>query len=550
MAITDEALEVAKRIATPTQLAAYLTPKVWGPMESYHVDPWLTMVEKAVLTGILDTTRESFFMINLPPQVGKTSYSGEFLPFWLLGMNPDLRIIFVTYSDDYSRSRGATVREYVRAFGGQLFGVDIDPEYASASDWRIAGHRGGMLSVGIGSQITGRSGDIIIIDDVIKNSQEAASSAEKRRHAAEYAGTIRTRLQPGGTIVITATRWAEDDLSGRILLATQEPGYDGDPWVTLSFPAIAESETDGEIDEDDPLHRKTGEPLPCRFTKPDQPWHDNHFNRIRRSAGMDAYTFACLFQGRPTMRKGGMFPRHNWGWYDPANTPPMTVVARAWDLATTEGGGDWTVGTKAGRLDHYWYVLDVQRQRLNPNGVLDLVKRTAISDGRHVPVLIEQERQGSGKAVLDFYRKELSGWSVSPAKAEGTKEQRATPSSAWQNDGRILLPRDPETGTSPHWVEDFIDEHRQMMGDGRRPPHDDQIDTMSYVVLELMDSGPVEASDPNQTVDLDRVDFVNRLLEDNEVVMERGMPDHLARLLGRKVDHEDEMLSLVGEPEW
>ena len=180
-----------------------------------------------------------------------------------------------------------------------------------------------------------------------------------------------------------------------------------------------------------------------------------------------------------------MFPRENWKRYDPQEIGrnDMDTMERVWDLAATEGGGDWTVGTLVGRKNRSFYILDVRRFRKGAGGVQDEVKRIATIDGYSVPIKIEEERSGAGKSVIASYEKLLIGHVIGPAKAEGSKESRAMPYSAEQQKGNVYLP----FASSVDWdVKAFIDEHAKMMGDGRRPRHDDQIDTAAYAMLDLI----------------------------------------------------------------
>lgn len=427
-----------------------------------------------------------------------TSYAGEYLPFWTLGHYPNTRIIFVSYSDNYSAGRGRAVRDLISAYGRELFGIAVDPVSDSQSDWQIKGHRGGMLSVGIGSQIKGRSGDLIILDDLIKDPGEAGSVVIKKGQIDSYDAVIRQRLQPGGTILITATRAAEDDVPGTIMARQREPGYNGDPWEWTILPGIAEPEDEGDVDDPDEwrdeIGRRIGEPLQCRYSVEGEEWNDNHFYVLKRSIA--PFTFATDVQQRPGDRKGGLFPRDQWRYYDPhGDLPEFVMKCRVWDLATTDGGGDWTVGTLMGKTyDENYYVLDVQRFRLGSNKVREQVKETAkVRDGWSVRIRIEEEKGGAGKTVIEFYKTELVGFDVDAAKAEGSKESRATPWSNVQQAGHAWLPEDAE------WVDAFIDEHAKMMGDGRRPRHDDQIDTAAYCVIEMMGEEACEIMDPNDT---------------------------------------------------
>lgn len=493
--------DLLKIVATPSRLGVYLAPLVWGDGQTYDVDPWLELMEQRVLDAFLDRSTQRFIRCHMPPQIGKTSYSGGFLPFWVLGMFPETRIILVTYSDDYSRLRGGETRDLVKAYGHKLFGINVDPDKEAAGDWRLKGHRGGMLSVGIGSQITGRSGDLIIIDDVIKNIQEAASVVTKDLHRKEYRSTIRPRLQPGGTILMTSTRWAEDDLAGSIEMRENSENYKGERYEVLSFPAIAEPADDETVEDEatwrDILGREMGQPLQCRFTDPDKPWEETIFYNLRDSSD-DFLEFSCVFQQKPVAGEGGMFPPTKWQYYRSDEVPEMRAVCRVWDPAATEGGGDWSVGLKMGRgQDGNYYILDVWRGRVSADLVLATAKQIATGvDGSICEVGVERERAGGGKTTVQFWTIELNreGIRVFECPADDTKEDRARPASTFQQSGHLKLPH-PEEGKE--WVPQLIDQARRMMGDGRRGRYDDMVDTMAYAVRHLMPREAVDFWDPS-----------------------------------------------------
>ena len=268
----------------------------------------------------------------------------------------------------------------------------------------------------------------------------------------------------------------------------------------LEFPAFAEPSDREEanvVDLEawrDVLGRKLGEPLDCRFSRVEGRAPDDFFNKAK--AGMDVMAWSALYQQKPSSREGGMFPVENWQFYEPEESPTPDKEVRVWDMAATEGGGDWTVGCKMARVGDKFYVTDVRRFRKNAGGVQDEVLKTATIDGFGVKIKIEEERGGSGKSVVEAYRRLLVGHTVESAKAEGDKESRATPYSAEQHKRRMFLPR---VGSVSWDVRAFIDEHKKMMGDGRRPAHDDQIDCAAYAMLELLGSGIVEMWVPNQS---------------------------------------------------
>jgi len=180
-----------------------------------------------------------------------------------------------------------------------------------------------------------------------------------------------------------------------------------------------------------------------------------------------------------------MFPKGNWMYWNQGNLPHITRKVRAWDLAATEGAGDWTTGSLGGiGTNRDIYLLDRERFQRNSADVERAVMQTAQRDGYEVKILIEQEKAGAGKALVEHYQRLLPGYNVQPAKIDGAKEVRARPYSAMQNNKRIWLP-EHDTQLCKEW----IGEHAKMMGDGRRPRHDDQIDTMAYCVLDLIGEG-------------------------------------------------------------
>jgi predicted phage terminase large subunit-like protein len=174
------------------------------------------------------------------------------------------------------------------------------------------------------------------------------------------------------------------------------------------------------------------------------------------------------------------------------------VKMRVWDLAASQGDGDWTVGALVGKdFQGEYYVLDIQRFQRSADQVMAAVKQQAQIDGWGCPIRIEEERAGAGKSVVQFYKTELRGRDIDSVKAEGEKVSRFTPYSGLQQQFMVRLPRYKD-GSKPEWVEKFIAEHKQQQADGRGPRHDDQIDTCAYAILEMLDRGVVEIADQQQ----------------------------------------------------
>jgi predicted phage terminase large subunit-like protein len=472
--------EITQALRLPTALACYGNKLLFGA--PYQVPPHVLLIEQKVLAGVLDNSQQSLLMVNLPPRHGKSFYM-MWLCAWLVMMFPHKRIMYVTYSDDFSVVWGRRVKKIIETLGPKLAGVTISKDASANSDWTLENGMGGMLSVGINGNITGRDADIVVVDDVLKDSKDANSKAVKKAIIDQFDSAIRPRLEPGGTMIIISTRWAEDDLAGTLQQREHEdPG--ADQWTKVILPALAEpsedeqqqftEEADFALWEDE-LGRHLGEALwPERF-------NTEHLHKLRAN---NPINFATLYQQTPNVREGGLFPIANWQYYDPAELPPMSAKTTRWDLAASDNAGDYTVGLTLGRgADGKMYVLEVQRFRSDSITVETRVKNTAYRQGVGVTIGIEQERAGAGKTVIAFYQRTLRGFTVKGDRPEGSKEDRAAPVSGHVAGGLVLLPEGAE------WLTDFLHEFKLFP----RGKNDDQVDCLVYAFNELYEgSGGVE----------------------------------------------------------
>lgn len=427
-----------------------------------------------------------------------SSYFSLLLPSWYLGRYPNRTWLNISYNDDRAKAWGRSSRNLLRQHGHPFFGVTVDVESDSAGEWHFRDQPGGMISSGIRSTVNGVTANMVSLDDTLKNMEEANSPQVKRRNMDEFDSVIMGRFQSNPNAptkgLIVNTRLVEDDVGGELLARAAQPGYDGFPVTLINIKAIAEpdpeeaaSMTDEELDAwRDCLGRRVGEPLVSR--------HTPEYYRTRK-ASMPPGMWMSQYQGIPTYSAASMFPEENWRfWVDPDThhdkladdewLPQLTRQVRVWDLASSEGSGDWTVGTLLGR-DQQGRVFVIDRQRFQhaPGEVERLIKATAERDGYGVSIRIERERSGAGITVVDHYKRELLGFDIDGVKAEGDKESRATPYSILQNGQKVHLPRHAD------WVDGWVREHAQMDGKGKRPKHDDQIDTAAYGVRFLIGGG-------------------------------------------------------------
>lgn len=252
-------------------------------------------------------------MICMPPRHGKSELASRRFPAWYLGNNPNKQIIAASYNSDLSNDFGREVRNIVNSPEFRvLFNVSLAQDSQAANRWHT--DKGGMyVAAGVGTAITGRGADILLIDDPFKDRQEADSETRRETVWNWYTSTAYTRLMPNGAIVVINTRWHDDDLSGRLL---EQAEHDGDKWEVLSLPAINE---DNEA------------------LWPD--WYPvERLNEIK--SVLPARDWNSLYQQNPVPDDGDFFKSHWFGEYD--EIPEGLVFYGASDYAVTDDGGDFT----------------------------------------------------------------------------------------------------------------------------------------------------------------------------------------------------------------
>lgn len=387
-------------------------------------------------------------MISMPPRHMKSTIGAECLPAWWLSRHPQGEVIIASYNQTQARKMSRACRQ---RFDGDMhrmiFGVtefDID----AADEFQLRGKLNGrpsLIAAGVGSGLTGSGGDLIIIDDPVKDMEEADSETMRDKVYEWYTSVASTRLSPGGHIILIMTRWHHDDLAGRIL------NDDADSWQVLNLPAI---DTEGRA------------LWPERFPVPDLE---------SKRAAMGSRVFEALYQGRPTPLEGGMFKR-DWIRYD-SPLPANAVRCRYWDKAATHGDGDWTVGCLMSVQDGRYCIEDIVRLQGSPYEVQNTIRATAERDGKEVIIRMEQEPGSSGVDVIDHYsRQVLQGFDFRPDKVTGNKELRAGPMAAAMECGNLWFLRAP-------WNRDLMDEMLEFpLGE-----HDDQVDACSGAFRTLAD---------------------------------------------------------------
>ena len=248
-------------------------------------------------------------IVNMPPRHTKSEFGSYLLPAWLMGRNPRLKIMQTTHTAELAFRFGRKVRnlmnskEYSKIFEG----VELRADSQAAGRWETS--KGGeYFAAGVGGAVTGRGADLLIIDD--PHSEQDALSPTAMENAYEwYTSGPRQRLQPGGSIVIIMTRWAENDLTGK-LIRQQARDILADKWEGVEFPA---------------LMPETDEPLWKEF------WKKEDLLAVKGSLSIGKWE--AQWQQNPTSEQSAILKREWWKTWEGDEIPPLEYVMQSYDTA-------------------------------------------------------------------------------------------------------------------------------------------------------------------------------------------------------------------------
>jgi hypothetical protein len=454
--------ELARRLREDTpDLATFIQERTPTYVEPYWLAPILEIYER------IRDGEELKVVVQAPPRHGKTDLTLHALA-WLLCLDPGRTHAFTTYADALARSKSRKARRLAREAG-----VPISAESSSANEWRTT-LEGGLLATGVGGPLTGHGiTGVGVVDDPIKNRQEAESRLIRDRVWDWYDDVFSSRLEPGSSEIIQATRWHEDDLSGRLLDAGEHE--------LVSLPAIAED------DALDSLGRKPGEPLwPERYS----------LERLEKVRELRPFTFASLYQQRPRPRGEYLFgpPR----FYDPADFWRQTAGHGLRFIA----GLDTAYAGKT-RSDHSAVVeaaiwadprVDGEPRAYVTRVIITRAKVTEL--GKILETLrtktIRWRLYGAEHGTGDFLEEHHGIWLERDTQVVDKYAYAMPAATAW-NQGWILLPGEAGGGESrdPDVLE-LLREARSFTGDD--DPRDDAVDALASMWAEAMLTLPSDAA--------------------------------------------------------
>lgn len=399
--------------------------------------------------------KRPILILGAPPQHGKSDIVSRYLPAYFFGKYPDMRVAGLSYGKDLASDMNRDVQrimmseEYKALFpesclnAKRVVTVEIEAKRNSET-FEIVGRKGAYISQGIGGPLTGKKVDLGIIDDPIKNAKEALSPVTKKATWNWYISTFKTRLSKNSGEIIMATRWATDDLSGRVIDSS-------DKAKVLAFPAINER----------------GEALVPELHPID--------SLLEKKALFGDYFWSAMYQQTPKPGDGQIFHEEFARYYLPKDLPDtFDEVIHSWDMTFKDNDGtDYVVGQVWGKKGANAYLLYQIRKRMSFTETLKAVKLLVEKYPQARRKLVEDK--ANGPAVIDTLKTTVSG--LVPIEPDGSKIARAHACTAEWEAGNVWL---PHKDIAP-WVTETVEEITTFPFAG----HDDTVDAMTQALRYL-----------------------------------------------------------------
>lgn len=458
-----------------------------------------------VLAGLLEKVCKGWIrrlMVFEPPRHGKSEQTSIKLPGFYLGWFPQRAVIGASYDLDLARSFSRAVRDAQESESyKRLFPKSSTLATRTDTHWMIEGKEDGrnsFIASGVGGGITGQGANLLIIDDPIKNYEDALSQVKRDTCWNWFTSTARTRLAPNGAIIITLTRWHEDDLPGRLLRLAQEDPT-ADQWVVLEMPATNDGEFQAKLwSTDDKIKTQLFEPYEALWP---EMYNREYLDATRSTLG--TMQFSALYGCTPKAAAGNLYKREWFNrWYvNPGDKLPVDcqglrpgygfkdcrvlaydqawdMQCQSWDFAFKDkvesdkvSGGVW------GRLGAEKVLLDRVNERLDyvksKAALLHFSSKWPEAHAKYI------EDKANGPAIISDLKERVSGLiAVEPI---GSKEARAAAASPDAEAGNIIL---PHPSIAP-WVYDFI----ECLCSFPNGVYDDDVDMYSQAMYKMKTSG-------------------------------------------------------------
>jgi predicted phage terminase large subunit-like protein len=419
----------------------------------------LTEALNEVETGDCDR-----LLVMMPPGSAKSTYGSVYFPEYFAGRNPQLSIIAASHTAELAERFGRRVRNGVDdvEFKALFPTVSLAADSTAAGRWGT-NHGGEYTAVGVGGSVTGRRGDLIVVDDPVRSREDADSERVREKTWEWWTNDLLTRLKPGGRIVVIMTRWHEDDLAGRLL--EREPQR----WKVIKLPMIA--------GENDPLGREPGDRL----------WQEWFTDAMVQQAQADPRSWISLYQQEPRPAEGAEFKR---AWISRFNNAPKKMNKVI--LVDPAGDPSNKSGVKRKKSDRtvMWVVgLGSDGNAYLVDGIIDRLSLTQRADKlfalhkKHKPMQVRYERYGMMgdiahiKNEMEHRQYRFKVIEVAGAVEKNARIRRLIP---WFEGGRMWFPQAMNytdvQGVDHELIQEFIDVEYATFPVGR---YDDGMDCLA-----------------------------------------------------------------------
>lgn len=416
--------------------------------------------------------------ISMPPRHAKTETGMNGLA-WRLKEDPATLNAFCSYSADLAKSKSRQIRKRFKLGGGEM-----DRSSRSVADWTTT-HGGGLVAAGVGGPLTGKGiTGIGYIDDPIKNREEAESKLQRDKLWDWYTSTFHTRIEPGASIIVVATRWHEDDLIGRL----HSDEYEHEEFEAINLPAVMDAEG---IAADERILGADGFRVPGKFRKDVKPlwpgyWPLSELEKKRVGAG--EYDWWAMYQGQPSPKGSRIFrndpARFNLEAFkrDVLSQGGFRMVIAVDPAATASTRADYSVAAVgcargwAEEMELFW-VHVMRGQWTIPHLCRELY---GLQQLWRVPLAVEAV--GAFRSVPDILHETDPNLVLLPVELRGDKFSRSQPYATAWNDGRVYTPYDAA------WATPWIAEHAAFTGINDK--NDDQVDAGAHGFTALLRAAP------------------------------------------------------------
>ena len=372
----------------------------------------------------------------------------EYFPAWYMGRNPTHQVIFSTYGQKLASGFGRKVRNQMNdpLFRHLFPKCRISPDSKSKNEFTTT--EGGVyIAVGRGGSLTGKGANLAILDDLIKDQEEAQSEAVREGLKDWYEATLSTRMQPNGAIIINATRWHEDDLTGWVQKRFKKEG-----WVKLILPALDEN--------DNALWPEM--------------WPAEELKKIRDSKS--PYWWSALYQQSPTPKGGNIFKKQWFNFYD-ILPQDAKIHLQSWDLSFKAGpDNSFVVGQVWAKRGAQKYLVHQFRKQIGFNDTEKEIIRMTLNFPLAKRKLIEDK--ANGPAIMNSLGRKISG--LIPVDPKGaSKESRWLAAAEIIESGNVFIPNP----VNNPWVEEYLNEMTMVPNSA----FNDQADATAQAILDMED---------------------------------------------------------------